>query len=80
MLRRLVLAFALLALLASAAWTQTPVPERRVFAVSVLDSSGKPLEGRLLDSWKGLARMGWPMPRVRAALDLYGFRADLVAA
>ena len=45
MLRRLVLALAILALLASAAWTQTPVSERRVFAVSVLDSSGKPLEG-----------------------------------
>ncbi len=53
MLRRLVLTFAILALLASAAWTQTPVSERRIFAVSVLDSSGKPLEGLRVADFRG---------------------------
>ncbi|MDA2912884.1 hypothetical protein MYX77_02795 [Acidobacteriia bacterium AH_259_A11_L15] len=39
--------------MASAAWTQTPVPERRVFAVSVFDSSGKPLEGLRAADFRG---------------------------
>ena len=77
MLRRFVLALAILALWASAAWTQTPVPERRVFAVSVLDKEGQAVTGLSAANFRGKFK-GQPVNIISVTSDAGRRRIALV--